>query len=105
MEGTERDENELRSQIIDQLEQSLATSREMMMNLKLDPKNPRKMDPATHEHGSGVEHGLARQTISRVGEAAQGARSRRTPSPEDHLVQRWVERRHRSKRERVEVEN
>ena len=38
MEGTERDENELRSQIIDQLEQSLATSREMMMNLKLDPK-------------------------------------------------------------------
>ena len=38
MEGTERDENELRSQIIDQLEQSLAMSREMMMNLKLDPK-------------------------------------------------------------------
>jgi len=38
VEGTERDENELRSQIIDQLEQSLATSQEMMMNLKLDPK-------------------------------------------------------------------
>ena len=38
MEGTERDENDLRSQIIDQLEQSLAMSREMMMNQKLDPK-------------------------------------------------------------------
>jgi len=38
VEGTERDENELRSQIIDQLEQSLATSREMMTNVKLDPK-------------------------------------------------------------------
>jgi len=38
MEASERDENELRSQIIDQLEQSLAMSREMMMNQKLDPK-------------------------------------------------------------------
>jgi hypothetical protein len=38
VEGTERDENELRSAIIEQLEQSLAMSREMMMNLKLDPK-------------------------------------------------------------------
>ena len=42
MEGTERDENELRSQIIDQLEQSLAMSREMMMNQKLDPKTREK---------------------------------------------------------------
>ncbi len=38
MELGEQDENELRSQIIDQLEQSLATSREMMTNVKLDPK-------------------------------------------------------------------
>ena len=38
MERVERDENELRSQIINQLEQSLAMSREMMRNLKLDPK-------------------------------------------------------------------
>ena len=38
MEGTERDENDLRSQIIDQLEQSLAMSRGMMINQKLDPK-------------------------------------------------------------------
>ena len=42
MEGTERDENELRSQIIDQLEQSLAMSREMMMNQKLDPRTREK---------------------------------------------------------------
>jgi hypothetical protein len=33
-----RDENALRSQIINQLEESLVTSREMMMNLKLDPR-------------------------------------------------------------------
>ncbi len=38
MERAVRDENELRSQIIEQLEQSLAMSREMMMNQKLDPK-------------------------------------------------------------------
>jgi len=38
MERTLPDENELRSQIINQLELSLAMSREMMMNLKLDPK-------------------------------------------------------------------
>ncbi len=38
MEASGRDENELRSQIIEQLEQSLAMSREMMMNQKLDPK-------------------------------------------------------------------
>jgi hypothetical protein len=38
VEPSERDENELRSQIILQLEQSLAMSREMMMNQKLDPK-------------------------------------------------------------------
>ncbi len=38
MELDDRDENELRSQIITQLEESLAMSREMMMNLKLDPK-------------------------------------------------------------------
>jgi len=38
VEGTERDENDLRSQIIDQLEQSLAMSRGMMINQKLDPK-------------------------------------------------------------------
>jgi hypothetical protein len=37
MEEIERDENELRSEIIGQLEKSLAMSREMM-NLKLDPK-------------------------------------------------------------------
>jgi len=42
VEGTERDENELRSQIIDQLEQSLTMSREMMMNQKLDPKTREK---------------------------------------------------------------
>ena len=42
MEASERDENELRSQIIDQLEQSLAMSREMMMNQKLDPKTREK---------------------------------------------------------------
>jgi len=42
VEGTERDENELRSQIIDQLEQSLAMSREMMMNQKLDPRTREK---------------------------------------------------------------
>ena len=42
MEGTERDENELRSEIIVQLEQSLAMSREMMMNQKLDPKTREK---------------------------------------------------------------
>lgn len=42
MERIPRDENELRSQIIDQLEQSLAMSREMMRNLKLDPKTREK---------------------------------------------------------------
>ena len=42
MEGNERDENELRSEIIDQLQQSLAMSREMMMNQKLDPKTREK---------------------------------------------------------------
>ena len=46
MEGTERDENELRSQIIDQLEQSLAMSREMMMNQKLDPRTREKNGPS-----------------------------------------------------------
>jgi hypothetical protein len=38
MEEIERDENELRSEIIGQLEKSLTMSREMMTNLKLDPK-------------------------------------------------------------------
>ncbi len=38
MERAERDENTLRSQIINQLEESLAMSRQMMTNLKLDPK-------------------------------------------------------------------
>jgi len=38
MEEDEPDENELRSMIIEQLEQSLAMSREMMTNQKLDPK-------------------------------------------------------------------
>jgi hypothetical protein len=38
MEGAVRDENALRSQIINQLEESLVMSRGMMMNLKLDPK-------------------------------------------------------------------
>jgi len=38
VELDDKDENELRSQIIEQLEQSLAMSREMMMNQKLDPK-------------------------------------------------------------------
>ena len=42
MEASERDENELRSQIIYQLEQSLAMSREMMMNQKLDPRTREK---------------------------------------------------------------
>ena len=37
-EQGERDENDLRSGIIDQLEQSLTLSQEMMTNLKLDPK-------------------------------------------------------------------
>ena len=34
----EPDENELRSTIIEQLEQSLGMSREMMTNIRLDPK-------------------------------------------------------------------
>jgi len=38
VEQDERDENELRSGIIDQLEQSLEMSQGMMTNLKLDPK-------------------------------------------------------------------
>jgi len=38
VEQYERDENELRSEIIDQLEQSLEMSQGMMTNLKLDPK-------------------------------------------------------------------
>lgn len=38
MREDEPDENELRSAIIEQLEQSLAMSREMMTNQKLDPK-------------------------------------------------------------------
>ena len=38
VEQDERDENDLRSEIIDQLEQSLAMSQGMMTNLKLDPK-------------------------------------------------------------------
>ena len=38
MERGVRDENTLRSQIINQLEQSLVMSREMMMNIKLDPR-------------------------------------------------------------------
>ncbi len=37
-----QDENELRSHIIEQLEQSLAMSRGMMTNLKLDPKTREK---------------------------------------------------------------
>src|SRR6266849_1430507 len=35
----EQDEDELRSRIIDQLQQSLEMSRTMMTNLKLDPKS------------------------------------------------------------------
>ncbi len=35
----ERDENNLRSRIIEQLEQSLEMSREMMTSLKLDPRS------------------------------------------------------------------
>ena len=42
MKGTERDENELRSHIIERLEQSLAMSHEMMMNQKLEPKTREK---------------------------------------------------------------
>src|SRR5256712_10277243 len=42
MEGNDGDENELRSQIIDRLEQSLAMSHEMMMNQKLEPKTREK---------------------------------------------------------------
>jgi hypothetical protein len=42
VEASERDENELRSRIILQLEQSLAMSREMIMNQKLDPKTREK---------------------------------------------------------------
>ena len=38
MELDDKDENELRSQIIAQLDESLAMSREMMVNQKLDPK-------------------------------------------------------------------
>jgi len=38
MREDEPDENDLRSAIIEQLEQSLAMSREMMTNRKLDPK-------------------------------------------------------------------
>jgi hypothetical protein len=38
MERGVLDENTLRSQIINQLEQSLVMSREMMMNIKLDPR-------------------------------------------------------------------
>jgi hypothetical protein len=38
MDRAVRDENELRSQIINQLEESLTMSRQMMLNLKLDPK-------------------------------------------------------------------
>lgn len=38
MKEDEPDENELRSAIIEQLKQSLAMSREMMTNQKLDPK-------------------------------------------------------------------
>jgi hypothetical protein len=38
VELDDKDENELRSQIIAQLEESLAMSREMMVNQKLDPK-------------------------------------------------------------------
>jgi len=35
----DQDENELRSRIIEQLQQSLEMSRAMMTNLKLDPKS------------------------------------------------------------------
>ena len=38
MERAARDENGLRSQIINQLEESLTMSRDMMTNLKLDPR-------------------------------------------------------------------
>jgi len=38
VELDDKDENELRSQIIAQLDESLAMSREMMVNQKLDPK-------------------------------------------------------------------
>ncbi|HEX4921711.1 MAG TPA: hypothetical protein VFV92_13355 [Candidatus Bathyarchaeia archaeon] len=37
-----RDEDDLRARIIEQLEQSLAMSRGMMTNLKLDPKTREK---------------------------------------------------------------
>src|SRR2546430_13574580 len=59
VEASERDENELRSQIIDQLEQSLAMSREMMMNQKLDPKTREKWTHL-HTHTAQVFHTFLR---------------------------------------------
>src|SRR5256885_16895736 len=58
MEGNDRDENELRSQIIDQLDQSLAMSREMMMNQKLDPKTREKWTQLHTNTGPVLNTGL-----------------------------------------------
>ena len=42
IQDEDRDEDELRSRIMGQLEQSLEMSRGMMMNVKLDPKTREK---------------------------------------------------------------
>jgi len=90
-EQGERDENDLRSGIIDQLEQSLTMSQGMMTNLKLDPKT-RERWTQLHTNTAQVLNQVLRDKQYRDwGEAAQGAGSRRAHSTKDCLVQRYVE--------------
>jgi len=49
------------------------------------------MDPAAHEHSPSIEHCLAGQAVSGMGEAAQGVGSRRADSAKDHWVPRCIE--------------
>ena len=93
MEGPERDENELRSQIIDQLEQSLAMSRGMMTNQKLDPKT-RERWTQLHTNTAQVLNQILRDNQFREWEKRlKELGSRRASSPKDRLVPRLVESR------------
>src|SRR6267143_798809 len=49
------------------------------------------MDPAAHEHGPSIEHRLARQAVSGMGEAAQRVRGRRVDSAKNRWVRKCIE--------------
>jgi len=91
VEGTERDENDLRSQIIDQLEQSLAMSRGMMINQKLDPKT-RERWTQLHTNTAQVLNQILRDKQFREWEKrlkeleAAGHLPRKTDGPETRRI-------------------